>query len=81
MRESQGIMVPVLYICGKIDGKIFIQLQVKIRGEADMQNLEIYKKMLSEFSRAYILNWGDALGLWDIAKFKIIGMTQIEFFL
>lgn len=27
------------------------------------------------------LNWGDALGLWDIAKFKIIGLTQIEFFL
>ena len=27
------------------------------------------------------LNWGDALSLWDIAKFKIIGLTQIEFFL
>lgn len=27
------------------------------------------------------LNWGDTLGLWDIAKFKIIGLTQIEFFL
>lgn len=27
------------------------------------------------------LNWGDALGLWDVAKFKIIGLTQIEFFL
>lgn len=27
------------------------------------------------------LNWGDALGLWDIAKFKIIGLTQLEFFL
>ena len=27
------------------------------------------------------LNWGDALGLWDIGKFKVIGLTQIEFFL
>jgi hypothetical protein len=27
------------------------------------------------------MNWGDALGLWDIAKFKVIGLTQIEFFL
>ena len=27
------------------------------------------------------LNWGDALGLWDIVKYKIIGLTQIEFFL
>lgn len=27
------------------------------------------------------LTWGDALGLWDIARFKIIGLTQIEFFL
>lgn len=27
------------------------------------------------------LNWGDSLGLWNIAKFKIIGLTQIEFFL
>jgi len=27
------------------------------------------------------LNWGDALGLWDIANFKVIGLTQIEFFL
>ena len=26
------------------------------------------------------LNWGDALGLWDIANFKVIGLTQIEFF-
>lgn len=27
------------------------------------------------------LNWGEALGLWNICNFKIIGMTQIEFFL
>lgn len=27
------------------------------------------------------LNWGDALALWDIGKFKVIGLTQIEFFL
>lgn len=27
------------------------------------------------------LNWGDALGLWDIGKYKVIGLTQIEFFL
>ncbi len=27
------------------------------------------------------LHWGDALALWNIAKFKIVGLTQIEFFL
>lgn len=27
------------------------------------------------------LNWGEALGLWNICNFKIIGMTMIEFFL
>jgi len=27
------------------------------------------------------LNWGEALGLWNICNFKIIGMTMIEYFL
>jgi hypothetical protein len=39
------------------------------------------KEVLFSDQRKEKLNWGDALGLWDIANFKVIGMTQIEFFL
>lgn len=38
------------------------------------------KEVLFSDQRKEKLNWGDALGLWDIANFKVIGMTQIEFF-
>lgn len=38
------------------------------------------KEVLFSDQQKEKLNWGDALGLWNIANFKIIGMTQIEFF-